>query len=139
MDILGLIELFLKYVEQLGTVVSFTVLASIMILIQRGNVKRAEESNEKFDKVLESQEEMKREYRQGFITVHEELSDVNEKLESLDREQHENNLLALRSIITNVSLPRDYRLAAYDDYTEKGGNSWVHEYVRKELLQEKGE
>ena len=139
MDISGLIELFLKYVEQLGAAVSFTVLASIMILIQRGNVKRAEESNEKFDKVLESQEEMKREYRQGFITVHEELSDFNEKLESLDREQRENNLLALRSIITNVSLPRDYRLAGYDDYKKKGGNSWVHEYVRKELLQEKEE
>lgn len=139
MSISVFLELFMKYGSEFGTVISFTILAAIMTYMQKDSVKSRKHSDEKFNQVLSSQDEMKREYREGFIKVNTELKGINERIDDLDEKQSENNLLALRSIITNTSLPIDYRLASFDTYVEKGGNSWIHDYVKKEIFKERSE
>lgn len=42
--------------------------------------------------------------------------------------------LTLRSNIVNPNLPKSARLDMYDDYKKHGFNSWVDEYVEKNLL-----
>ena len=133
------LELLIRYTKELGPVVSFILLASIMGYMQLDSVKSRKHSDKKFNEILASQEEMKSEYRQGFIKVYEDLEKINERIEEVDDKQIENNLLALRSIITNTSLPVDYRLASFDSYVKKGGNSWIQDYVEKEILKKKDE
>lgn len=134
MDIGVFLNLFIKYVESFGSVTSFLILATIMLYNYKQNQKDREHSDNKFDEMLENQNEMRKDYKKGFIKVHEDLDKIDSRIESLEGQQAENNLLALRSIIANNSLPEDYRLASYDDYKKKGGNSWVHEYVKEEIL-----
>lgn len=138
MDITVFLELFTKYGAGLGSTVSFIVLATIMSYTYRQNKKEREEdrkhSDKKFNQILDTQDKMMDEYKQGFIKVYNDLDKIDQRIKNLEGQQEENNLLALRSIIANNSLPQDYRLASYDSYKEKGGNSWVHQYVREEIL-----
>ncbi|MDR1216013.1 MAG: hypothetical protein LBK25_04955, partial [Treponema sp.] len=39
----------------------------------------------------------------------------------------------LKLQITDEQLPPSYRLDAYDEYKQLGGNSWVDDYVKKYL------
>lgn len=139
MDISVLIDVFIKYASEFGPTVSFLILATIMAYMQRDSVRSRKNSDAKFDEILRLQEEMKKEYKEGFIKVYSDLEEINKRVEEIDAKQSENNLLALRSIITNTSLPVDYRLASFDSYVQKGGNSWIHDYVAREILKKKDE
>lgn len=55
---------------------------------------------------------------------------VDEKLNDL-------YMIALKTAITNVDLPKAVRLEMYDQYKGLGGNSWVDGYAREHLLTEK--
>jgi hypothetical protein len=42
-------------------------------------------------------------------------------------------LLALKCTITNKELSKQARLDAYDAYKKLGGNSWIDDYVNKNI------
>jgi hypothetical protein len=56
-----------------------------------------------------------------------------ETTEKFALELHRLKMLALKCVITNNELSRQARLDAYDEYRKAGGNSWVHDYVVKNL------
>lgn len=134
-------ELFMKNLAQFGTVTGVFILAGIVLYSLKKQTEDRTHSDEKFDEVLRAQDEMRSEYRAGIAQVNKALEEqmriTNLTLEKIQEQQMENNLMTLRSIITNTSLPREYRLTNYDLYTKQGGNSWLVEYVKTELLQEK--
>jgi hypothetical protein len=55
---------------------------------------------------------------------------------SFDVEQSVNKLAldVLQLKITNKQLPDYARIAAYDEYKRKGGNSWIDGYVKEQGL-----
>lgn len=136
-------ELFMKNLAQFGTVTGVFILAGIVLYSLKKQTEDRKHSDEKFDQVLSAQDEMRSEYREGIAQVNKALEEqmriTNLTLEKIQEQQIENNLMTLRSIITNTSLPREYRLTNYDLYIKQGGNSWLVEYVKTELLQEKDE
>ena len=75
---------------------------------------------------------MKKEYQDQF-------SEIEAALTTINNQQKENNLMTLRSIVTNSSLPDEYRLKNYDIYVGMGGNSWLNKYVNEEILNKQGE
>lgn len=138
MDIAVFIELFITYASQLGTFASFVVLATIMGYVHHDGKKDRKNADKRFDEVLERQDDMMEDYKAGFVKVDKSLVKINQKIDNLELQQNENSLLTLRSIITNKSLPVDYRLASFDTYKSKGGNSWIQDYVNKEILKSEG-
>lgn len=136
-------ELLMKNIAQFGTVTGVFILGMIVIYSLKKQNEDRVHSDKRFDQVLSSQDDMRKEYRESIYQVNkafeEEMRITNQTLEEIQKQQVENNLMTLRSIITNSSLPREYRLTNYDHYIKQGGNSWLVEYVKKELLNDTSE
>lgn len=144
MDLIILItELIMKNVAQFGTITGVMMVGAIVLYsLKKQNEDRAH-SDEQFAEILASQEEMKKEYREGFIKTNRDIAEINRltkiAFKEIKEQQKENNMLTLRGLVTNTALPVEYRLRNYDIYLSQGGNSWLSDYVKSELLQEKGE
>ena len=61
---------------------------------------------------------------------------VKKDVEVIQQNVEDLSMESLKSRITNKELPNYARVAAYDEYKRKGGNSWIDIYVREEGLTE---
>lgn len=140
--------MLLETVAKFGSGLSVSALLLIFIAIlvfafkdivkhRTADGKRMDEIQEKLSSVASSQEEMKEEYREGFRKINEDLikqhEDTQDTLNELREQQFENQRLTLRGLVTNTSLPDEYRMNSYDKYKELGGNSWLDKYVDEKL------
>jgi hypothetical protein len=71
--------------------------------------------------------EFKQEIRHDINEFKQEIGDISNDLRKL-------SLDVLQLKITNKELPSYARIAAYDEYKRKGGNSWIDVYVKEEGL-----
>lgn len=146
-------ELILQFLgenlSQIPTSVILMALIGLFIYNIRDNKKTRDNFNNRFDsqdkeiaqmkkEYQDGFEEIRREYQSGFEEIRKEIKYLtDEVVVDLVKQQKENYLMTLRTIVTNDSLPREYRLGAYDKYKIEGGNSWVSSYVKKNLLNDK--
>jgi hypothetical protein len=68
-----------------------------------------------------------------FKSLCDNSAELKNTLKALEVEMKSTRLDVLKLQITDEQLPPSYRLDAYDEYKELGGNSWVDDYVKKYL------
>lgn len=148
-SLLTILDTLVKYVSQIDTNVMLTFVFILLGIIVRNNKKQFEATDKLIgdlsksvdtkiakltDKFTESEKETKRQI-QGIKEDLVQIRDIT--LVDLADKQLENQKLTLRALITNVTLPREYRLRAFDEYKAANGNSWVEDYVQKHLKNQK--
>ena len=131
--ILQFLELLSKFGSGLSVTALLGILTVVLTFLIKENQRYQRDTDKRFDEVLSQQEEMKREYQEGFEKIHHALSSQRKAIEGLNQQQEENHQMTLRSIVTNKNLPTEYRLINYDLYKERGGNSWLDKYVEEEF------
>lgn len=127
-----IVEIFVKFFSMYGTEGTLLAFGLVLLFFIKQTKTRDEETDKILEKLVKSQNDMKKEYRDQF-------SEIEAALTTINNQQKENNLMTLRSIVTNSSLPDEYRLKNYDIYVEMGGNSWLNKYVNEEILNKQGE
>jgi hypothetical protein len=68
-----------------------------------------------------------------FKSLCDNSAELKTKLDVIEAEMKSTRLDVLKLQITDEQLPPSYRLDAYDEYKQLGGNSWVDDYVKKYL------
>lgn len=132
-----LLETISKFGSGLSTTVLLSIFIAIIIYFLKDNKKYREATDAQFKTLITQQDEMKKEYRKGLAEVNKNLikqgADTQRILEQLQEQQFENQRLTLRGLVTNESLPDEYRHISYDRYKALGGNSWLDKYVDENL------
>lgn len=139
-----ILETIGKFGAGLSTSALLALFLGVLLYFFKDNAKYRKITDDKMDSihsriddVFDAQEEMKEEYREGFTKINRDLiqqhQDTQETLTQLKEQQLENQRLTLRGLVTNISLPDEYRMNSYDKYKELGGNSWLDRYVNEKL------
>ena len=135
--LITLLEAVSKFGAGLSTTVLLSIFITIIIYFLKDNKKYREATDAQFKTLITQQDEMKKEYRKGIAEVNKNLikqgADTQRILEQLQEQQVENQRLTLRGLVTNESLPDEYRHMSYDRYKALGGNSWLDKYVDENL------
>lgn len=84
------------------------------------------------------QSKMKQEYMQSAEELKAAINklsvDLSSELESQKEKINESYMLSLRTAIMNETFPDNFRLEKYDEYKANKGNSFIDNYVNKNLL-----
>lgn len=127
--LIHLAELLSPLLKGLPAGALFAIMLSIQIFTMKDNKKQSVLSQERHEKTSEEIADLKETNSKEFKKIKEELDYIkNVALVQLKEEQLDNRKLTLRALITNSTLPVEYRLRSYDEYRSLGGNSWVTEY-----------
>lgn len=135
--IIWFLQELLRYVGELNPSLFYVAVIGLLIyMIRQSNTDR-ESVNKRFKEQQEEIVQVRKDYQSGMNEIRKELADIKENtLKELEEGLRENRKLTLRGIITNITLPIEYRLKSYDDYKGEGGNSWIDNYVETQLLKE---
>ena len=135
--IIWFLQELLRYVGELNPSLFYVAVIGLLIyMIRQGNTDR-ESVNKRLKEQQEEIVQVRKDYQSGMNEIRKELADIKEiTLKELEEGLRENRKLTLRGIITNTTLPIEYRLKSFDDYKSEGGNSWIDNYVVTQLLKE---
>lgn len=133
-----IIEVITSFISQLPAEFMYTVMLGMMGYLIKSNKKDKQEILDKFveddsrhieiDECIDAANKRIDKKAQAINQVNKVLE------EDIKQSLKEQTMMILRQGITNTNYPREHRLDLYDRYKELKGNSFIDDYVKKELI-----